>query len=204
MRIGFFGGSFDPPHLGHLTVARAAAAACSLDRILFAPTANQPLKPVGAAAPYDERLHMVALLCGLQNTLPHFEPSTLDAPNPDGAPNFTVDTLTRLRQSLQPTDDIFAIVGADAFADIARWRSPNTLLQLAQWIAVSRPSSAAQPAPASWLSVAQRKRVHHLDGVDDPASATAIRDLLRRGSDCPALLPPSILRYIRAHHLYGT
>jgi nicotinate-nucleotide adenylyltransferase len=212
MRVGFFGGSFDPPHLGHLVVAREAASAYSLDRVLFAPTARQPLKPNGAVAPFDARLDMVALLCNLQPTLemppadraPRFEPSRLDAPLPDGSPNYTVDTLTRLRATLQPVDEIFAILGADAFKTIAQWRSPHALLELAQWIVVSRPGASIEPFQTTGLPANQSHRVHLIQGIAHPSNATEIRTLLRSGSNCEDLLPPSILHYIRAHHLYGT
>jgi nicotinate-nucleotide adenylyltransferase len=204
MRIGFFGGSFDPPHLAHLVVARASANAFSLDRVLFVPTARQPLKPDGAAAPFADRLAMVALLCDLQSphAPPIFEPSSLDAPLPGDSPNYTVDTLTRLRGSLSSSDNIFAIIGADAFRGLPTWRSPTRLISLAEWIVVSRPDIPLDPPDS--LTPAQLQRIHRLDGVSETASATIIRAALLDGSDCFSLLPPSILRYIRSHHLYGT
>lgn len=206
MRIGFFGGSFDPPHLGHLTVAHRAAQAFALDRILFAPTARQPFKTNGLTASYYERLSMLALLCRLEPPAEthSFEPSKLDAPLPDGAPNFTVDTLKRLRNQLSPDDSIFALVGADAFQALPKWRSPELLLNLADWIVVSRPGSSAQDLQALDFTPLQMQRIHWLDGVNEPASATEIRSLLLGGSDCSGLLPASILEYIRTHRLYGT
>jgi nicotinate-nucleotide adenylyltransferase len=208
MRLGFFGGSFDPPHLGHLAVARAAAAAFSLDRVLFAPTGRQPLKPEGGLASFADRIAMVTLLSADDAS---FTASELDAPHPDHTPNYTVDTLTRLRDSLMPADEIFVLVGVDAFLDLKRWREPSQLLTLAQWIVISRPGvrfSLADLldkdlAPLA-LTAAQRASVHHLDTLAEPASATHIRELLQQGSDCPGLLPPAVLAYIRAHHLYGT
>jgi nicotinate-nucleotide adenylyltransferase len=206
MRIGFFGGSFDPPHLGHLGVGRAAVEAFSLDRILFAPTGRQPLKTNGASASFDDRLAMVSLLCDLQPPSPrlHFEASSVDAPHEDGSPNYTVDTLSKLRGTYSTEDSLFVIVGADAFLDLRRWRSPDSLLQLAEWIVVSRPGVSLQQLQNLNLTSGQLSRVHLLEDVHEPASATDIRELLRVGSDCAGLLPGSILNYIRAHHLYGT
>jgi nicotinate-nucleotide adenylyltransferase len=202
MRLGYFGGSFDPPHLGHLAVADAAARAFSLGRVLFVPTGRQPLKPVGASAPFPDRLAMTQLLCDSQPAA-KFEVSTLDAPLANGEPNYTVDALDRLhRQS--PADEIFALVGADAFLELRRWRDPDRLLALAEWIVVSRPGFALHEMDALGLSAAQRLRVHALGGVAEPASARRIREDLRMRSDCAELLPPSVLAYIRAHHLYGT
>jgi nicotinate-nucleotide adenylyltransferase len=199
MRIGFFGGSFDPPHLGHLAVARAAAKAFSLNEILFAPTAYQPLKPSGAAAPWNDRLAMVTLLCAND---PTFHPSTLDSPQ--NTPNYTVDTLQRLRSTLPVTDTIYSILGLDAFLDIHHWRSPETLLTLADWIVVTRPSFSPSQLKTLNITPTQLQRVHILTGFDHPASATEIRTLLAAGSDLTNLLPLTILTYIQTHHLYGT
>jgi nicotinate-nucleotide adenylyltransferase len=206
MRIGFFGGSFDPPHLGHLAVARGAAETFALDRILFAPTAHQPLKPEGAAAPFEDRLAMVSLLCDLQpaNALAHFEPSSLDAPLPDGSPNYTVNTLFTLRDQCSVDDTIFVIIGADAFLGLPRWRSSKALLDLAEWIVVSRPGVSLQGLERLHPRPDQMRHVHLLEHIHEPASATDVRSLLSVGSDCAGLLPASILSYIRAHHLYRT
>jgi nicotinate-nucleotide adenylyltransferase len=206
MRIGFFGGSFDPPHLGHLGVGHAAADAFSLDRILFAPTGRQPLKANGAAASFDDRLTMVSLLCELQppSAHPHFEPSSVDAPHVDCSPNYTVDTLAKLRGNCSADDNLFVLVGADAFLDLRRWRSPDSLLQLAEWIVVSRPGVSLQQLQSLNLTPRQLSQVHLLEDVHEPGSATDIRELLRAGSECAGLLPGSILNYIRAHRLYGT
>jgi nicotinate-nucleotide adenylyltransferase len=224
MRLGFFGGSFDPPHLGHLAVARTAAAAFSLDRVLLAPTGQQPLKPDGALASFNDRLAMVRLLCTQNSNAsndsndsnhPSFTASDIEAPHPDHTPNYTIDTLTRLRGTLAPTDEIFVLVGVDAFLDLKRWREPNQLLTLAQWIVLSRPGILFSLsnfldndlAPLQ-LTAAQRARVHHLDTLAEPASATHIRALLRSLTasepELSPLLPPAVLAYIRAHHLYGT
>ncbi len=206
MRIGFFGGSFDPPHLGHLRVGHAAAEALSLDLVLFAPTGRQPLKANGAFASFNDRLAMVSLLCEAQSPSvpPRFEASSLDAPNPDHSPNYTVDTLSKLRAGCSEGDRLFVIVGADAFLEVPRWKSPDKLFQLAEWIVVSRPRVSTSRLQNLELTPSQRSRVHLLEGVHEPASATYIRELLSAGSDCSGLLPSSILNYIRAHHLYGT
>ncbi len=172
MRIGYFGGSFDPPHRGHLAVARLARDRFALDRVLLAPTARQPLKPGGPEAPWPDRLRMTALLC---SGVPGLEASAIDGPRPDGAPNYTVDTLRRLHTDLAlpspsgchprkepaspffgchprrgpafplPAHQLFAILGADAFLTLPQWREPNELLRLADWIVISRPGFALPP-----------------------------------------------------------
>ena len=88
--MAFFGGSFDPPHLGHLAVARAAQAALGLDTVLFAPVGAQPLKPQGSTAGFEDRLAMTRLAIAGE---PGFAVSLADAPKPSGAPNYTLETL---------------------------------------------------------------------------------------------------------------
>jgi nicotinate-nucleotide adenylyltransferase len=201
MRIGFFGGSFDPPHRGHLAVAQAAADEFELGRVLLAPTAQQPLKPGGAVAGYADRLEMVRLLCEGSGQL---EASALDAPMLDGRPNYTVDTLGRLQPKLADEDTIFVIVGVDAFLDLRRWRAPEELLAMAEWIVVTRPGFSPERMKELALTDGQRERVHLLEGIAEEVSATQIREALREGRDCGDLLPASVSGFIREHHLYGT
>jgi nicotinate-nucleotide adenylyltransferase len=201
MRLGYFGGTFDPPHLGHLAVARAAADAFALDRVLLVPTASQPLKPTSPIANYAERLAMVSILCKADSRC---EASNLEAPSEPFAPNYTIDTLDRLRV-MDPTAKIYVIVGADAFHDLPRWRSPERLLETADWIVLTRPNlvSADQMA-VNWplLTATQQQRVHLLPTFSHPASSSEIRTELHNGSSCLEMLPPDLLDYIRGHHLY--
>lgn len=201
MRLGFFGGSFDPPHRGHLAVAQAAMDTFDLDRVLLAPTGLQPLKRKGAETPFRDRLNMVELLCGAAGRL---EPSTIDAPQDDDAPNYTIDTLARLRASLPDAPELFAIVGADSFLTLREWRRPDELLLAAEWIVVSRPGFDLRTLDSLSITAAQRARVHPLEGIAVPVSATEVRACLHAGEDCSALLTAPVLAYIRANHLYGT
>jgi nicotinate-nucleotide adenylyltransferase len=207
MRLGYFGGTFDPPHLGHLAVAQAAADAFSLERVLLVPTGMQPLRPVRPLAPYANRLAMVSLLCSHDARL---HASDLEAPRQPPTPNYTIDTLQALRAA-EADAELYVIVGADAFQSIGQWRSPELLLSVADWIVVTRPRMAGL-VPASeqivGLSPPQRGRIHTLQTVDHPASATAIRaTLLGHDSaqeiDLGGMLPPEILTYIQQHGLYG-
>lgn len=233
MRIAFFGGTFDPIHRGHLRLASAAADAFALDRVLFAPVGNQPLKPKAAAASYADRLAMVelALASGVgqgsktgSHPDPRFAVSTLDAPRPDGSPNYTVDTLAALALD-HPSATLFVLTGADSFLDLPRWRSPSRLLAFAEWIVVSRPEFSLPPASTAAttqastqafaptffdrlelaplaLTAAQRARVHFLPTVHEDVSSTELRRCLHDGDPCADLLPPSVAAYIQAHHLY--
>ncbi len=200
MRVGFFGGSFDPPHRGHLAAALAAADRFGLERVLLAPTARQPLKPDGPVASFADRLEMVRLLCEGSAGL---EASAVDAPADDGQPNYTIDTLRRLQGMFGVGETIFVIVGVDAFLGLRRWRSSEELLGAAEWIVVTRPGFSHERLAELKLNKAERDRVHLLGGVAEEVSATQIREALREGLDCEGLLPAAVLTYIRERHLYG-
>ena len=198
MRIGYFGGTFDPPHRGHLALAHAAADAFALDRILFAPTGRQPLKNDPPVADFADRLAMVRLLCLNE---PGFEALDLDAPHSDGSPNYTVDVLSALRLR-EPEAALFSLVGADSFLDLRRWRDPERLLALAEWIVVSRPEFDLNHLEVLGLTAQQRGRVHTLSTLDDDTSATEIRDRLRFGVTPADRLSPEVLLYIARMRLY--
>jgi nicotinate-nucleotide adenylyltransferase len=191
MRVALFGGTFDPIHRGHLAVAGAAADAFALDKVLFAPVGRQPLKLEGTPTGFEDRMAMVRLAC--EGDV-RFVASEVDAPRGDWSPNYTVDTLERLRYEM-PDAALFVLVGADSFVDLQRWRRPDLLMELAEWIVVSRPGFSL---PKS----SQSDRLHVLKGVHEDVSATELRERLERGESCEDLVPTRVLRYIREHHLY--
>jgi nicotinate-nucleotide adenylyltransferase len=201
MRVALFGGTFDPIHRGHLALASAAASAFVLDRVLFAPVGRQPLKAESPAATFADRLEMTRLAVASAAD-PRFAVSSVDAPRPDGAPNYTVDTLAALAREYPAT--LFVLAGADSFLTLRGWRSPDRLLDLAEWIVVSRPEfplSEPQLAPLA-LTAAQRSRVHLLTTVHENVSATELRQRLHAGDPCPGLLPAAVADYIQTHRLY--
>jgi len=216
MRVAFFGGTFDPIHCGHLRLARAAAEAYALDRVLFAPVGNQPLKSEAAIATYNDRLAMVrlALEDGTQpqpeteqiqtaTSNSRFAVSDLDAPHPDGSANYSVDTLAALAHEL-PDARLYVLTGADSFLDMRRWRSPDRLLKFAEWIVVSRPEFPLSESRLSPLALTpeQRTRVHLLTTVHEEVSATELRRRLQAGESCAGLLPSAVAAYIQTHGLY--
>jgi nicotinate-nucleotide adenylyltransferase len=135
-RVAFFGGSFDPPHQGHLAVARAARAALALDTILFAPVGAQPLKPQGSTASFEDRLAMTRLAIAGEAGL---AVSLIDAPRPSAAPNYTLDTLLHLRAELPPGGTLFCLMGADSFLGLRRWHKAAEIPFVAPLIIASRP-----------------------------------------------------------------
>ncbi len=184
-RIAFFGGSFDPPHRGHLAIATAAADRFALDSILFAPVGRQPLK---GRYPATDFLHRYAMTVLATQADARFVPSLLDAPRGTSeeavCPNYTVDTLTRLRDSLaeepEPTV-LFTLLGADSWLDIARWHQAPRLLALTDWIVAARPGFSLASAEGALPPAVKAKRVGHcIEGtVDD-----AIADSIERPAEC--------------------
>jgi nicotinate-nucleotide adenylyltransferase len=229
-RVAFFGGSFDPPHQGHLAVARAARAALGLDTVLFAPVGAQPLKAAGAAASFEDRVAMTRLaLAGEAG----FALSLADAPKPSGAPNYTLETLEALRQELAPGSSLFCLLGADAFLGLKDWRGAARIPFVAPLIVASRPGQplenlrsalpeglSLEPMAAqrtentgvevrSWLlrnPAGDTAPFYLLPGLDVDVSATGIRRQMpgvAGGQDAgEPMLPQAVAEYIRAHDLY--
>ena len=198
MRVALFGGSFDPPHHGHIAIASAAADLFDLEKVLFAPVGRQPLKPDGVPESFADRLAMVKLACRVD---PRFVVSDVDAPTSDGSPNYTVQTLAALHDAM-PDARLFNLVGADSFLDLRRWHEPDRLLQLAEWIVVSRPGFPLANLADMGLTPYQRGRVHLLQTVHEDVAATNLRERLEAGDRCADVLDPAVSEYIEAHHLY--
>jgi nicotinate-nucleotide adenylyltransferase len=150
MNIGFFGGSFDPIHRGHMALAQAAASRCSLKQVVFVPANVPPHKQTHPLTAFIHRYAMVAL--ATQNER-GFLPSLLEAPEwaadlrsvgrtkgPVAAPvNYSIDTIRRLKQTLKKSDRLFFLIGIDAFRDVAKWREARALLAECDFIVASRP-----------------------------------------------------------------
>jgi nicotinate-nucleotide adenylyltransferase len=198
MRVALFGGSFDPPHHGHIAIATAAADVFDLDSVYFTPVGRQPLKPESVPATFADRLAMVELACKADS---RFAVSDLDAPRSDGKPNYTVETLAALHEAV-PDARLFNLVGADSFLNLPRWHEPERLLELAEWIVVSRPGFPLADLSTLDLTPRQRGRVHLLQTVHEDVAATNLRERLEAGDSCADVLDPAVSAYIQAHHLY--
>lgn len=221
MNIGFFGGSFDPPHRGHIAVARLAMERLVLDRVLLAPVGVQPLKRDRPQASYEDRVAMTRLAIDGQRGL---EISLVDAPRGDHRPNYTIDTIRALRSTLAADDHIFCLLGADSFLSIGKWYRAADLLLACDFAVAARPGfdlsrvTAALPASISVGScdstqadqlvlclrgAGQREsRLYLLPDLEEPASASTIRSELEQGADPRPVLAPAVADYIREHKLY--
>lgn len=224
MRVGLFGGTFDPPHRGHVALARLARERLSLDRVLVAPVATQPLKRHSPAmTDFADRVAMTRLaFAGEKKT----EISLIDKTRAHDAksPNYTIDTVAALRKQLMPEDTLFFILGADSLLDVRRWHRAPELLLACDFIVGARPGFRLDEAVAALpegISTSSEKaslphtQVIHLSGprggasriyllldLDEDVSATQIRASLRNELGAPKILNPAVAGYIRAHHLY--
>ena len=187
MKLAIFGGTFDPVHCAHLTVAREAADTFGLDRVLFIPAGNPPHKSE-TSTQFEDRLRMVQLACAED---PRFEVSRLEAGSDK---SYSILTIQRIRSELQPEDRLFFIIGADAFAEITSWHRWQDVVRGVEFIVVTRPSHVyAVPGGA---------RVHRLDTLALPVSSSDIRRELAAGKRPPEL-PKAVFDYIRQRGLYS-
>ena len=189
LRIAFFGGSFDPPHMGHLAVARAARTALALDTVLFAPVGAQPLKPEGSTADFAHRLAMTRLAVAGE---PGFEVSLADAPRPGGMPNYTLETLLALRAELPAGDTLFCLMGADSFALFRRWHRAAEIPFVAPLIVASRPGESLKDLE-TWLPA--RLSIEPSPAANKPGSEIEVHRYLLRdpvGEIAPFYLLPGL------------
>jgi nicotinate-nucleotide adenylyltransferase len=191
--VAFFGGSFDPPHKGHLAVARAARTALDLDSILFAPVGAQPLKPNGSTASFEERLAMTSLAIAGD---PDFAVSLADAPKPSGEPNYTLETLEALRASLPQGGTLFCLMGADAFFGLRRWHRAAEIPLVANLIVASRPAQRPGGRIAALRGVLpEGLRMKAQPKLDRPGSGVDVRHYVlqnRAGLSAPFYLLPGL------------
>jgi nicotinate-nucleotide adenylyltransferase len=187
VRLAIFGGTFDPIHEAHLAAAREAAGRFRLDRVLFIPAAHPPHKAGATHAPYLHRLRMTELACACD---PRFEASALEA---DTVRSYSIDTVEKLRAGMAAEDELYFIIGADAFSEIRTWHRWRDVARLVRFLVVSRPGHVYQVPPGVSME--------RLDTVEMAVSSSAIRAALAQGGR-PAAVPPGVLEYILAHRLY--
>lgn len=232
MNIGLFGGTFDPIHRGHIALARAAREHCKLSRILFVPANVPPHKQQQPLSDFAHRYAMIALATAQEKD---FLPSLLEAPEPTDSkserprktpapkPNYTIDTVLRIKQSFKKADRLFLLIGIDAFKDIAKWHQPEVLFRECEFLVASRPGfSLADIANALPASLRPRQAmthpfrrqaargdlvlsgvtIHLLDDVYQPISSTAIRKAGAAGKSLARFVDPAVGDYIKKMGLY--
>ncbi|UCF67073.1 MAG: nicotinate (nicotinamide) nucleotide adenylyltransferase [Acidobacteriota bacterium] len=205
MRLGVFGGTFDPPHRAHVAVAAAARDALGLDLVEMIPSARPPHRGRATADAF-ERLVMTALGC-------LDEPRVVSSPREirRGSTSFTVDTLREIGQE-HAEAELYLILGGDGYDDLPHWRDPHTILRLAHLAVIARPGSdgldavraadrprlreAGQPPPEG------AQAVYRVPMEPLAVSSRAIRRRLRAGEDPGDALPELVHRFISKHQLY--
>jgi nicotinate-nucleotide adenylyltransferase len=229
MRIALYGGSFDPPHRGHVALARLAIDRLHIDRVLVAPVGLQPLKHDAATSSFEDRIAMASLAFAGD---PRIEVSRLDAPLPDHRPNYTIESVLRFKRTLAPgglssEDELFCLLGADSWLTIGTWYRATELLMACGFIVGARPgfdlfhaavvlpegvSAVEQPSahPGARLlslrdSGGHQSPLYLLTDLAEDVSATAVRAALSRhaAADPDAVLDPGVANYIHEHNLYS-
>ncbi len=219
LRLGLFGGSFNPIHNGHLTIAHVAHDRLPLDKVLFIPTGDPPHKQDGSLAPSRDRYEMVRR--AIADT-PVFDLSDIELRRT--GKSYTVDTIRTLAQQYGPTVHLFFLIGLDAFLDFPNWKSPMELLHLCRFVIVPRPGQSFQSLtqmpllPALAPQVLTQLDKGHLSKLDieipscpgvtclpmPPCSISAseIRQRIQRGETTANMLPLPVESYILKHRLY--
>jgi nicotinate-nucleotide adenylyltransferase len=187
MRLAIFGGTFDPVHNAHLAVAREAADRFRLDCVLLIPAERPPHKQHGARAPYEDRVRMAEIAAAGD---PRLRVSRLE----EGTErSYSIETIEKVRAGLDPRDELFFIIGADAFAEIHTWHRWQDVAAAVQFIVVNRPGAEYAPPPE--LSY------YRLDTLRLDISSSEIRRALAAG-ERPSTLPSDVLSYIETRGLY--
>jgi nicotinate-nucleotide adenylyltransferase len=189
MRLALFGGTYDPIHDAHLAIARAAALQFRLDRVLLIPAAHPPHKAGVTHASYEDRVAMAELACAGE---PRLEVSRLEEGT---ARSYSIDTIEKVRARMAPEDELFFIIGADAFAEIRTWLRWRAVARAVEFLVIGRPGHVYDAPPGV--------RLARLDKVEMRISSSGIRAELSAGRR-PGGVPEPVLEYIVRHGLYGT
>ena len=198
VKLGVLGGTFDPPHAGHLTLAEVALSHLALDKVLFIPAGEPWRKEDQEISPAEDRLAMTRLAVAGN---PRFEASAVEIERP--GPSYTVDTLGDLLARYGPEMELYVILGQDALLDLPNWKEPRRIVALA-WLAVALRSPGRDldvtDLESAVPGISRRFIVLPMSYVD--VSATALREWARKGASLRDLVPPSVEAYIKEHGLY--
>lgn len=196
MRLGLLGGTFDPPHFGHLHIARAACDQLQLDQVLFVPAGVQPLKQGQISSPPEHRARLVQLAIAEQ---PCFALSRLDLDRP--GPHYTVDLLGLVHQQY-PGAEVWFIMGEDSLSDLLRWREPARLIELARFAVLQRPGYEPDWPALDAALPDLRGRLDWLTCAELDVSARVIRQRVKQRQAIDHLVPAAVAAYIAEHQLY--
>ncbi|MEP6984883.1 MAG: nicotinate-nucleotide adenylyltransferase [Chloroflexota bacterium] len=195
-RIGILGGTFDPPHIGHLILAQHALDAIGFSRLLFVPAADPPHKQQETKSPVEHRLAM--LDCAIVDN-PYFAISRVDVDRP--GPHYSVD-MVRLLQADYPQAELYFIMGGDSLRDLPKWQQPQELIRLCKIAVMRRPQSTISRTMHSDTLPELAERLTIVDAPLIDVSSTAIVSRCAAGNSIRYLVPDAVLAYIKDHQLY--
>lgn len=199
-RIGILGGTFDPPHLGHLLIAETSRAALQLESVLFVPAGEPWLKSGKHITAAMDRLRMVELAVADN---PHFH--VCDCEVRRSGPTYTVDTLRALQSAYLDDTQLYFIVGSDVLSQFHRWKEPEAILALCRLAVIERPGGPPDAMAAlgeRFQSAIANGAVVSLAGPRVDFSASELRRTLAAGQSARYQIPDAVGQYIREHHLY--
>ncbi len=197
MRIGILGGTFDPPHIGHLIIAEEAREKLGLARVYFIPARQPPHKLNEIVSPLEDRVAMLRLSL---DENPFFTISLIEAQRP--GPSYTVDTLRELRRELGPSTELFFIMGMDSLENLPTWHHPCELIELAQLAVLRRPGYAADLDALEEKIPGLESRVLFITAPELEVSSTELQARVQAGQSIRYLVTDGVAEYIEAHHLY--
>jgi nicotinate-nucleotide adenylyltransferase len=198
IKTGVMGGTFDPVHLGHLAVAEEARQQVGLEEVIFVPAGHPYFKALARISSSQHRINMLNLaLVGK----PYFRVSLLEIERP--GPSYAVDTLARLRERLNPQDELYFILGWDSLLTLPRWEQPERLIELCQLIAAPRPGFSRPDVnllESELPGVSRRTMVMDQPVID--ISSSDIRERVKQGQAVDHLVVPAVAQYIKENGLY--
>ena len=189
LKLGLFGGSFDPVHSGHLLVAQAACEELNLTRLFFIPAAQSPFKPHSVPAPAAERLRLLRLALAGQT---QYEVDAQEISR--GGTSFTIDTVRSYSQRF-PEAQLFYLIGADHVPTLPAWRDAEELARLVEFIVIPRPGQRASPMPPPFCG-------RELAGWPLGVSSSEIRSRIKQGRSLNGLVPDAVAEAVRNSGLY--
>jgi nicotinate-nucleotide adenylyltransferase len=196
-RVGVFGGTFDPIHIGHLILAEEARSQLALDWIYFVPAGDPPHKQERSISPVEERIRM-AELATAENAA--FLVSRIDADRP--GPHYTTDTLQLLQAELGVGCELYFLMGLDSLRDLPNWHNPHWLVTHCRLVVFNRPEISLEWAALETALPGVQKQVTLLHMPEIAISSTALRERIRTGQPIRYQVPTAVAAYLRKHRLY--
>lgn len=196
-RIGIFGGSFNPIHIGHLVIAEAAWQEFSLDKVIFVPSGDTPNKDMHHISKYM-RYEMVAKAIE-GNSRFAISPIERDRMGP----SYTVDTIHMFREQFRKEDQLYFICGTDSIADLPNWKYNVELLKCCEFISASRPGNEEEIIRSvSYFGNLGKEKIHFLRSPELNISSTILRELIARNKSVKYLIPDAVIQFIQENDLY--